>query len=89
MVPALLVNFTPKSLYLSYHLSLKIKVSLGTFASRAIFSNFSGNAIGENVEEGVLEFKKNKCDGFIAAWLPGTEGTGVADVLFGDFDFLS
>ena len=21
-------------------------------------------------------------DGFIAAWLPGTEGTGVADVLF-------
>ena len=28
-----------------------------------------------------------KWDGFIAAWLPGTEGTGVADVLFGDFDF--
>jgi beta-glucosidase len=24
-------------------------------------------------------------DAFIAAWLPGTEGTGVADVLFGDF----
>jgi beta-glucosidase len=22
---------------------------------------------------------------FIAAWLPGTEGTGVADVLFGDY----
>ena len=32
----------------------------------AIFSNFSGNPIGENVEEGVLEFKKNKCDGVIA-----------------------
>jgi beta-glucosidase len=24
----------------------------------------------------------------IAAWLPGTEGTGVSDVLFGDFDFV-
>jgi len=26
-------------------------------------------------------------DGLIAAWLPGTEGAGVADVLFGDQDF--
>jgi beta-glucosidase len=26
-----------------------------------------------------------QCDAFIAAWLPGTEGEGVADVLFGDF----
>ena len=24
-------------------------------------------------------------DAFIAAWLPGTEGQGVADVLFGDY----
>lgn len=24
---------------------------------------------------------------FVAAWLPGTEGQGVTDVLFGDFDF--
>ena len=24
-------------------------------------------------------------DAFVAAWLPGTEGQGVADVLFGDF----
>ena len=24
-------------------------------------------------------------DAFIAAWLPGTEGTGIADVLFGDY----
>ncbi len=24
---------------------------------------------------------------FVAAWLPGTEGQGVADVLFGEFDF--
>lgn len=26
-------------------------------------------------------------DAFIAAWLPGTEGQGVADVLFGDYPF--
>jgi len=26
-------------------------------------------------------------DAFVAAWLPGTEGQGVADVLFGDFGF--
>ena len=25
---------------------------------------------------------------FVAAWLPGSEGVGVADVLFGDFDFV-
>lgn len=25
------------------------------------------------------------CDGIVAAWLPGTEGAGVADVLFGDY----
>ena len=31
-----------------------------------IFSNFSGNPIGENVDEGVNEFKKNNCDGVIA-----------------------
>ena len=24
---------------------------------------------------------------FVAAWLPGSEGAGVADVLFGDHDF--
>ncbi|RHN50783.1 putative glucan 1,3-beta-glucosidase [Medicago truncatula] len=26
-------------------------------------------------------------DGLVAAWLPGSEGTGVADVLFGDYGF--
>ena len=36
------------------------------FNNLSIFSNFSGNPFGENVEEGVLEFKKNKCDGVIA-----------------------
>jgi beta-glucosidase len=27
----------------------------------------------------------SKADAFVAAWLPGTEGQGVADVLFGDY----
>ena len=32
----------------------------------ALFSNFTGNPIGENVDEGVLQFKNNNCDGVIA-----------------------
>ena len=36
------------------------------FNNLSIFSNFSGNPIGENVKEGVLQFQKNKCDGVIA-----------------------
>ena len=36
------------------------------FQELKIFSNFSGNPIGENVDEGVNEFKKNNCDGVIA-----------------------
>jgi beta-glucosidase len=28
-----------------------------------------------------------QADAFVAAWLPGTEGDGIADVLFGDYDF--
>ncbi len=31
-----------------------------------VFSNFSGNPVGENVEEGVEQFKKLGCDGVIA-----------------------
>ena len=31
-----------------------------------VFSDFSGNPFGENVEEGVKEFKKKNCDGVIA-----------------------
>ncbi len=31
-----------------------------------VFSDFSGNPFGDNVEEGVKEFKKNNCDGVIA-----------------------
>jgi beta-glucosidase len=29
----------------------------------------------------------NASDAFVAAWLPGTEGAGIADVLFGTYDF--
>ena len=36
------------------------------FSNLTVFSNFSGNPIGENVEEGVLTYKKKNCDGVIA-----------------------
>ena len=32
----------------------------------SIFSNFTGNPVGENVEEGVKVFNKQKCDGVVA-----------------------
>jgi len=33
----------------------------------------------------IIESVLGKADAFLAAWLPGTEGQGVADVLFGDY----
>ena len=36
------------------------------FSNLNVFSNFSGNPIGENVEEGVSMYKKKNCDGVIA-----------------------
>ena len=36
------------------------------FKKLSIFSNFTGNPISENVDEGVIEFKNNSCDGVIA-----------------------
>ena len=33
----------------------------------------------------LIEPVLSRCRAFIAAWLPGTEGQGVADVLFGDY----
>ena len=33
----------------------------------------------------IIDKVLDKCDAFVAAWLPGTEGQGVADVLFGDY----
>ncbi|KAG6520261.1 hypothetical protein ZIOFF_017299 [Zingiber officinale] len=35
----------------------------------------------------VVEPVIDKIDAFVAAWLPGSEGRGVADVLFGDYGF--
>jgi beta-glucosidase len=29
----------------------------------------------------------NSCDAFVAAWLPGTEGGGIAEVLYGTYEF--
>jgi alcohol dehydrogenase class IV len=43
-----------------------INENLKIFKSLNVFSNFTGNPIGENVDEGVKEFKKNNCDGVIA-----------------------
>jgi beta-glucosidase len=33
----------------------------------------------------ILGGSLDKADAFIAAWLPGTEGDGIADILFGDY----
>lgn len=35
----------------------------------------------------VMQPYLEKMDALVAAWLPGTEGQGVADVLFGDYGF--
>ena len=43
-----------------------ISENLKKFINFSIFSNFTGNPVGENVDEGVSEFKKNRCDGVIA-----------------------
>ena len=34
----------------------------------------------------ILEPILDKCDAILAAWLPGTEGAGISDVLFGDYN---
>lgn len=35
----------------------------------------------------VIQPYLDQIDALVAAWLPGTEGEGVADVLFGDYGF--
>ena len=35
----------------------------------------------------IIDKVLDKADAFVAAWLPGTEGRGVTDVLFGDYNF--
>lgn len=37
----------------------------------------------------VIEQELDESQAFIAAWLPGTEGDGVADLLFGDYAFTA
>ena len=34
----------------------------------------------------ILEPILDKCDAILAAWLPGTEGAGISDVIFGDYN---
>ncbi|MBN1313421.1 MAG: glycoside hydrolase family 3 C-terminal domain-containing protein [Anaerolineae bacterium] len=35
----------------------------------------------------IINNQLNQADAFVAAWLPGTEGAGMTDVLFGDYNF--
>jgi len=35
----------------------------------------------------IISDRIDKWDALVAAWLPGTEGQGVADVIFGDVPF--
>ena len=35
----------------------------------------------------IVESQLKDAKAFVAAWLPGSEGTGITDVLFGDFNF--
>lgn len=35
----------------------------------------------------VVESYLNRMDALVAAWLPGSEGQGITDVIFGDYDF--
>mgnify|MGYP001228851809 FL=1 len=34
----------------------------------------------------IIEKELEKWNGLIAAWLPGSEGAGIADVIFGDYN---
>ena len=49
------------------------------FTDLSIFSNISGNPVGENVDDGVNEFKKKGCDGVIA--LGGGSGLDVGKAI--------
>jgi alcohol dehydrogenase class IV len=60
--PLLVTDKNLVNLTMIKNVTSKIKKN---FNELNIFSNFSGNPVGENVEEGVVEFKKNNCDGVI------------------------
>jgi beta-glucosidase len=36
----------------------------------------------------IINTQLNQANAFVAAWLPGTEGRGITDVLFGDYGFV-
>ncbi len=36
----------------------------------------------------IINSQLNQANAFVAAWLPGTEGAGITDVLFGDYGFV-
>src|SRR6185312_9673255 len=48
--------------------------------SRVVALLYSGRPL-------VLNSALDQSDAFVAAWLPGTEGEGITDVLFGDHPF--
>ena len=57
---------TDKNLFNLPFIKNIISENLKKFDKLTVFSKFTGNPIGENVEEGVDKFKKNNCDGVIA-----------------------
>jgi alcohol dehydrogenase class IV len=60
------VFVTDKNL-INLDMTNKILINLKKeFKHLAVFSNFSGNPFGENVEDGVKSYNQSKCDGVIA-----------------------
>ncbi|HET9909728.1 MAG TPA: glycoside hydrolase family 3 protein [Anaerolineales bacterium] len=49
--------------------------------TRCVVILFSGRPL-------IINTQLNQSHGFVAAWLPGTEGSGITDVLFGDYPFV-
>jgi len=49
--------------------------------TRCVVILFSGRPL-------IINAQLNQATAFVAAWLPGTEGAGITDVLFGDFGFV-
>ena len=64
------------NLDLTKNIILRLKKS---FENLAIFSNFTGNPIGENVGEGVKVYNTSDCDGVIA--LGGGSGLDVGKAI--------
>jgi hypothetical protein len=69
------------SQYFDYVLGLTDKATIANAKKAGIpvvVVLFSGRPL-------ILDEALTEADAFVAAWLPGTEGLGVADVLFGDY----